>query len=136
MREIKFRQAIKAHRAYFNANVPNEELPFKEWHYWGYILDTGHYDTFIGPIGKVEWDDRPSYQYTGLKDENGKESYHKDIIKRLGKLYIMEWHNNLGGWFLNPLHGGWHGTTRTNMALMCEIIGNVSENPELLEVKP
>lgn len=71
--------------------------------------------------------------YTGLKDKNGKEAYHKDIIKRADKLYIMEWHDNLASWYLNPLHGGWHGITKSDMSLMCEIVGNILETPEILE---
>ena len=71
--------------------------------------------------------------YTGLKDKNGKESYHKDIVKRSGMLYVMEWHDNLASWFLKPLHGGWHGITQSDMSLMCEVIGNIWENKELLE---
>ena len=73
-------------------------------------------------------------QYTGLKDKNGKEGYHKDIVRRMDKLYVIEWHNNLASWYLEPIYGGWHGITGSDMSLMCEIIGNIYENPELLRV--
>ena len=87
------------------------------------------------PMGGIPCEMGTEKQYTGLKDKNGKEGYHKDIIKRSDKLYILEWHDNLAGWYLKPIHGGWHGATRSDFALMCEVIGNVMENPELLKDK-
>ena len=70
--------------------------------------------------------------YTGLKDKNGNEGYHKDIVKRLDSLYTLEWHDNLAGWYLQPLGGGWHGLTKGDFAHMCEIVGSTFENPELV----
>ncbi len=74
-------------------------------------------------------------EYTGLKDKNGKEGYHKDIVRRSGELYVIEWHDNLASWFLKPVCGGWHGFYGVDMSLMCEIVGNIYENTELLEGK-
>jgi hypothetical protein len=74
-------------------------------------------------------------QYTGLKDKNGKEVYHQDIVKRGNILFVVEWHSNTACWFLKYISGGHHGITKSDMALMCEVIGNIYENKELLDEK-
>ncbi|KKN72871.1 hypothetical protein LCGC14_0405750 [marine sediment metagenome] len=116
MREIKFRQPL--------LDVNGE---FEMFHYWGIFPDG-----FVGRelSGCRKGDDQ---EFTGLKDKNGKEAYQKDIVRRLDILYIIEWHDNLAGWYLKPIHGGWHGITKADMALMCEVIGNIYENKELLK---
>lgn len=81
-------------------------------------------------------------QCTGLKDKNGKLIYEGDIlvdIARLDKiLYIVKW-NKLQAQFciemVNPskyeLYAGWNLGRHD---LDYEAIGNIYENPELLEV--
>ena len=39
-------------------------------------------------------------QYTGLKDRNGKEAYHKDIVDYEGFLYVIEWDEKNTGFYL------------------------------------
>ncbi len=64
MRELKFRQAIT-----------DKDGTFR-WHYWGYLhIDTFGLPVFINPLGPVEWDKRPSYQFTGQKDKKRTEEY-------------------------------------------------------------
>ena len=115
MRPIKFRAySLLTNKVCFNGNG----LTLREIRRLG--------DSYFD--GEIEW-----VEYTGLKDKNGKEGYHKDIIKRSDNLYVLEWHDNLAGWYLKPIHGGWHGITKGDFALMCEVIGNIYE--ELLEIK-
>jgi len=69
-------------------------------------------------------------QYTGLKDKKGKEIYEGDIVK--GKfMYKVEWYH-LGRWYVIPLsnRGFCHTPDIWNEY---EVIGNIYENPELLE---
>lgn len=71
-------------------------------------------------------------QYTGLKDRNGREIYEGDIVGYKwqavrSELLVVEWSVSDGAY----LFGG----IRTDYAVKYgEVIGNIYENPELLEV--
>lgn len=116
MREIKFRAWDKDEK---------EMLPL------GDMIENGGVSYFIG-----ENDLQPQYksivlmQFTGLKDKNGKEIYEGDIVNYLysgDEKLMVEWYDY--EWLL---------ATKEKKIISdfdwkeCEVIGNIYENPELL----
>lgn len=76
-------------------------------------------------------------QGAGLKDKNGTEIYEGDVIKveRDGIIYRVEWIH--GGFGLEPRYNSPFYPRLGNVELRekIEVIGNIHENPELLEEK-
>ena len=82
--------------------------------------------------GKDMKEGMPIMQYTGLKDKDGKEVYEGDVIN--GDFPdVVFWDDDRGQWMLrnseNPDDTLWEIMRDNNP----EIIGNVHENPELIE---
>lgn len=111
------------------------------------------WDTFSNEMRSMEvlhlpWEQRRDgkyvMQYTGLKDKNGTEIYRGDIVNTPNGIYKVEW---------NQLHCSWglftdSGQSKNMLAdwvnedgstpnqwenKSLEVIGNIYENPELLE---
>ena len=77
-------------------------------------------------------------QYTGLKDKNGKEIYEGDIVNwflhTLKRKYVsvIEWDDDLASFCLK--NKDWTEFDFIKVFSSLEVIGNIYENPELLEV--
>lgn len=110
MREIKFRSWDKEHKVMdFNPIVYKEK----------YLMRMGN--EIWGPD-----DDYILMQYTGLKDANDKEIYEGDVVaSQYGYYFEIVFRD--GCWFAGNSEVGFSpkGTF--------EVIGNIYENPELLE---
>ena len=74
-------------------------------------------------------------QYTGLKDKNGKKIFEGDVVKRT--VYIGSGHSHAYEDYVQVVRykfGAFDPRTFI-MNESCEIIGNIHDNPELVEVK-
>ena len=131
MREIKFRAWIKAEKIM-----------------WHYVLSELAENECFDDNGKSMWSvahamesgdesDFVFMQYTGLKDKNGKEIYEGDILQvRLNEKYSkvpfqVIWKRD--GWEANA--GEKEGYSLCIVTHESEVIGNIYENPKLMEDK-
>lgn len=104
----------------FNGNLGVMDT-YKNWHWHG-IVPENEYELML---------------FTGLQDKNGKEIYEGDICncreyECFGKI---EWNeDNAGFYFYVVVEGGGFDEERLyEYADELEVIGNIYENPELLE---
>lgn len=77
-------------------------------------------------------------QYTGLKDKNGKEIYEGDILhSKVGKDYIVSYKDANGRYEMwsKDGYGGGIADTLYIKEFNIKVIGNIHENPELLDKK-
>lgn len=78
-------------------------------------------------------------QSTGLVDKNGKEIFDGDILDYKGRKALVRWHGSYASFiyrFVDEPHKRNAEWKPLYLAYMkCEIIGNIYDNPELLEDK-
>jgi uncharacterized phage protein (TIGR01671 family) len=136
MREIKFR-AWDKHK---KVMIPSKSLSFS--YHNGKIFDVAVGDLqhcFPIPKENVEL-----MQYTGLKDKNGKEIYEGDILSNsfgkknlLMNVIVFEHGSFKHKWIdrdVVRIRGQEQEPIFHNVNVVFEVIGNIYENPELLEV--
>ena len=102
--------------------------------------DNKIYFTLTGYVDDDGWPyevDCDIMQYTGLKDKNGTEIYEGDIVncieyKCYGKI---EWNEEEAGFYFYTLFedGGYQEERLYDYVEELWVIGNIYENPELLE---
>lgn len=131
MRELKFRAWDKQEKQMMKVSaisLENKEIGVKNFRTYHFFR-----------IKNIEL-----MQYTGLKDKNGTEIYEGDIVKFTHKIGYG-WGNNKGDiaeikYMIDGVSFSGFGFRNSvpltaNKANKLEVIGNIHENPELLEKK-
>lgn len=106
------------------------------------------HEILVGYVNyRIGWEVDPETvgQYTGLTDKNGKKIFENDIVRIVGDQTNEYWKCVDYNALIAFIDGGFcaldgtiedHGFRRYNLARMdfdLEIIGNIHDNPELLE---
>ena len=120
--------------------MENREIKFRgkatcsdKWAYGCYVECDGGFYIIVklagheGDVSKIQVYRETVGQYTGLKDKDGKEIYEGDVVRWGILLKGEEVFFEEGGFTIKAVDDPyWEG---------CEVIGNVHQNPELLEKK-
>jgi len=117
MREIKFRAWHKENKSFIGF-----------WGYGCYMYENGQiYSGNMNITNRIEL-----LQFTGLKDKNNIEIFEGDLVKFGDKIFQIKWSRLLVG-FVGKINNE-HELFACYQDLY-EVIGNIYENPELLEQK-
>lgn len=132
MRTFKFRAWDSINKIMFIPNSASSSSSFSGFK--GGELEVSAY------IGKGEWIKFPIMFFTGLMDKNGKEIFEGDIVKCTdGADEISYLNSDTGIGVISFLCGCWYIDKINNELFTIdqegyvEVIGNIYENPELLE---
>lgn len=138
MRDIKFRGKT-------TVNFPDNKdivIPKNKWICGGITYDTDRVWIDCPYYGEIKVDKNTIGQYTGLKDKNRKEIYEGDIVRipdsdlygiNAGEKY--EVYFAYGGFRLKPKYKSKSKGYWLEDDAELEVIGNIYDNPELLEEK-
>ena len=124
MRELKFRAWIKGYNCYADVLGFEQGKLFVQFQ----SGERAQHRLYV-PI-----EDSALEQYTSLKDRNGKEIYEGDIVNIQGIKYYVDFEH--GGFWFNNDNRKWKANrpfTHFQEINDTEVVGNVHENPDLLE---
>lgn len=148
MRDIKFRAYSKSYKKMFDNEILERVADVMYEVGKSLLLATREHeaanDLQRGIYLPTKDEDLILMQYTGLKDKNGVEIYEGDIIKGISKTHknnkitlYVKW--DRGQYDVFDIHDkdNWMDSLYNHMHFYdIEVIGNIYENPELLEGIP
>lgn len=124
-----------------------------EWVFGSYVFEPRRKGAFGQTISELDrerhyivskknyefWEVLPKTvgEYTGLTDENGKRIFEGDIVTYIGEVCIVKWDDDTAKFVLENenLVCDFEEVWCNRFKLKIEVIGNVHDNPELLEVE-
>lgn len=136
MREIKFR------------GYATEEMVYSQWIHGFGISELKFAEHYAKEVGRSsDWwiyteggdyrvDPKSIGQYTGLKDKNGREIFEGDIVEQLSERTYESVKGTvkfIDGSYLIEFLSGDNGVFLFDEVAYNEVLGNVYENPTLLE---
>lgn len=131
MNSIKFRVWDYENKRFGYINIDPGKISWPHPSYLKSCVDVDPQNLVVFPTIGDSWQ-----QFTGLKDKNGQEGYHKDIVRMAIFLYTIEWCDKSAKFYLKSING--IDNTKYTMTKFTKhgyIEGNIFENPELLEKK-
>lgn len=145
-REIEFRWWSKRYNRMFNSHQELDDWASEQYRKEQYKFDYGfEKDEWYTTMYQMELNfniqetrDCVPMQYTGLKDTNGVKIFEGDILKSAGYPAIEVIYDKESCSFKMKVHYiGWENLLilSSNKTPYLEVIGNIYENPELLEVE-
>nr|DAX73881.1 MAG TPA: YopX protein [Caudoviricetes sp.] len=124
---------------------------FRAWHnelgrmmsisYMWFNVDSlgeiGLNDAVMNDYITVSPDEIKLMQSIGLKDKNGKEIFEGDIVDYKGREAVVKWHGSYASFIYRFVDGLQERFSKWDPLFLAyynfEVIGNIYENPELLE---